>query len=193
MRDPRRMMCATILALQCIVLGLSTPVLITVEDVDKAAALWIGLGLALAALLLAGLLRFEWAYYAGFVLQAATFALGFVISVMFILGPRLRCPVDDGVPARQEDRGDRAAWGAQPPVGRLTGISPGSLGCAHDSAHARPAQARRRPPRAGRQHRRPLRSQGPEHRRDGAPADHRRGRRRALRRAHRAAVVPAAA
>jgi hypothetical protein len=39
-------MCATMLALQCIVLGLSTPVLITIADVDTTGALVIGLGLA---------------------------------------------------------------------------------------------------------------------------------------------------
>jgi uncharacterized membrane protein len=79
-------MCATMLALQCIVLGLSTPVLITIADVDAAAALSIGLGLAAVSLVVAGLLRFEWAYYAGFAVQAATLALGFVVPVMFALG-----------------------------------------------------------------------------------------------------------
>ena len=115
MRDPRRMMCATILLLQCIVLGLSTPVLITVEDVDKTAALWIGLGLAGAALVLAGLLRFEWAYYAGFALQAATLGLGFVIPVMFVLGVIFGALWTAAYLLGKRIEADRAAWPGQPP------------------------------------------------------------------------------
>src|SRR3546814_5672545 len=45
-RSPRRPMCAGILTLEAITLGLTTPVLITVSDVDKWVALGIGLGLA---------------------------------------------------------------------------------------------------------------------------------------------------
>jgi len=116
MRDPRRMMCATILLLQCIVLGLSTPVLITVEDVDKSAALWIGLGLAGAALLISGLLRYEWAYYAGFALQAATLGLGLVIPVMFILGVIFGALWTTAYLLGKKIEADRAAWtAAQPP------------------------------------------------------------------------------
>ena len=86
MRSPRRMMCASVLGLECIVLGLMTPVLITVADVNTGLSLVIGLGLAVAAVLTAGLLRFEWAYYVGFAIQVAAFAVGVVIPVMFILG-----------------------------------------------------------------------------------------------------------
>ena len=43
-------------------------------------------GLALACLLLAGLLRAEWAYAAGWVVQGAAIALGSVIPLMFVLG-----------------------------------------------------------------------------------------------------------
>ena len=46
----------------------------------------VGLGLAVAALVIAGLLRFEAAYYAGFVLQAAALALGVVVPAMIVLG-----------------------------------------------------------------------------------------------------------
>lgn len=67
-------------------LGLATPVLITVEDVPRGVALGLGLGLAVAALVIAGLLGAEWAYYAGFALQVAAVAMGFVVTVMFVLG-----------------------------------------------------------------------------------------------------------
>ena len=86
MRSPRRMMCASVLAFECIVLGLVTPVLINTEDMDTGWALLIGLGLAVAAIVVAGLLRHEWAYYLGFAIQVAAIALTVVIPVMIVLG-----------------------------------------------------------------------------------------------------------
>lgn len=85
-RSPRRGMCAAVLSLEAIALGLTTPVLITIADVDTATALAVGLGLGLVCLLLAGMLRAEWAYLVGYVVQAAAIGLGFVIPVMFGLG-----------------------------------------------------------------------------------------------------------
>jgi Protein of unknown function (DUF4233) len=86
MRSPRRLMCASVLGFECIVLGLVTPVLIMVESISTGAALAVGLGLAAAALVIAGFLRYEVMYVAGFVLQGAALALGFVVPVMFVLG-----------------------------------------------------------------------------------------------------------
>jgi hypothetical protein len=85
-RSPRRGMCAAILCLEAITLGLTTPVMVSVADVAVSTALWIGLGHAVACLLLAGLLRSEWAYVAGWVVQGAAIALGVVIPLMFFLG-----------------------------------------------------------------------------------------------------------
>lgn len=85
-RSPRRGMCAAVLSLEAIALGLTTPVLITIAGVDTGLALTVGLGLAVVCLLLAGALRAEWAYLAGYVVQAAAIALGFLIPVMFGLG-----------------------------------------------------------------------------------------------------------
>jgi len=86
MRSPRRGMCAAILSLEAIALGLTTPVMISVADVSVGRALVIGLGLALACVVLAGLLRSEWAYAAGWAIQVGAVALGFVIPLMFVLG-----------------------------------------------------------------------------------------------------------
>lgn len=86
MRSPRRGMCAAILSLEAIALGLTTPVMITVADVPVGRALMIGLGLAAACVVLAGLLRSEWAYAAGWAIQVGAIALGFVIPMMFVLG-----------------------------------------------------------------------------------------------------------
>ena len=85
-RSPRRGMCAAVLSLEAITLGLTTPVMISVAGVDTATALWVGLGLTVACLLLAGMLRKEWAYSLGWVIQGAAVGLGFVIPLMFVLG-----------------------------------------------------------------------------------------------------------
>ncbi|MDI6910221.1 DUF4233 domain-containing protein [Nocardioides sp.] len=85
-RSPRRGMCAAVLALEAVTLGLTTPVMIAVADVDVATALWVGLGLTVACLLLAGMLRGEWAYSLGWLVQGAAIGLGFVIPLMFFLG-----------------------------------------------------------------------------------------------------------
>ncbi|MGB0102254.1 MAG: DUF4233 domain-containing protein [Nocardioides sp.] len=85
-RSPRRGMCAAVLSLEAITLGLTTPVMITVAGVATGTALAIGIGLTLACLLLAGMLRAEWAYAVGWVIQGAAIGLGFVIPLMFMLG-----------------------------------------------------------------------------------------------------------
>jgi Protein of unknown function (DUF4233) len=61
-------------------------VMISVAHVDTSTALWVGLGLTVACLLLAGALRAEWAYGVGWAIQCAAVALGFVIPLMFVLG-----------------------------------------------------------------------------------------------------------
>jgi cbb3-type cytochrome oxidase subunit 3 len=79
-------MCAAVLSLEAVVLGLTTPVLISVADVDTGIALAVGLGLALLCLVTAGLLRHEWAYGLGWLVQVGAIGLGFVIGLMFFLG-----------------------------------------------------------------------------------------------------------
>lgn len=79
-------MCAAVLSLEAITLGLTTPVMISIAGVETSTALRVGLGLTAACLLLAGLLRAEWAYGLGWVIQGAAIGLGFVIPMMFVLG-----------------------------------------------------------------------------------------------------------
>jgi hypothetical protein len=79
-------MCAAILSLEAIALGLTTPVMINLADVPWRTAVVVGLGLCVACLVLAGLLRWEWAYLAGWLIQVAAIALGFVVTMMFVLG-----------------------------------------------------------------------------------------------------------
>ena len=87
MTSARRSLCATVLSVEAITLGLTTPVMITLADVPVGTALAIGLGLAGACLLIAGLLRAEWAYWLGHAVQVAAVGLGFVVPLMFVLGP----------------------------------------------------------------------------------------------------------
>ena len=82
----QRRLCSAILLLEAIVLGLTTPVLISVQSVDTATALVVGLGLALACVVIAGLLRMPWAYYLGWSIQVAAVALGVQVRAMFALG-----------------------------------------------------------------------------------------------------------
>ena len=79
-------MCASVLAFEAIVLGLTTPVMITAADVDTGSSLVVGLGLTVAAVVVAALLRFRWAYALGTLLQVAAVGLGFVVPTMFVLG-----------------------------------------------------------------------------------------------------------
>ncbi len=85
-RSPRRGMCAAVLTLESIALGLTTPVLITISDVAVGTALVIGLGLAVACLVVAGMLRKEWAYGLGWAIQVGAVAVGFLVPMMFFLG-----------------------------------------------------------------------------------------------------------
>jgi hypothetical protein len=82
----RRRLCAAVLSLEAIAFGLSTPVLISVEGVSTATALLLGLGLTVGCLLVAGLLRFPWAYAVGWALQVAAILVGVVVPAMFFLG-----------------------------------------------------------------------------------------------------------
>ena len=87
MNAAQRSLCATVLAMQAITLGLTTPVMIAVSDVEPGTALPIGLGLAVLCLVAAGSLRAAWGYWLGHLVQVATIALGFLVPFMFVLGP----------------------------------------------------------------------------------------------------------
>ncbi len=82
----QRRLCAAILSLEAIAFGLSTPVLISVAGVSTSTALSMGLGLTVACILVAGLLRFSWSYWLGWAIQVAAIALGLWVGTMFVLG-----------------------------------------------------------------------------------------------------------
>lgn len=86
MRSMKRSLCAAILALEAVVLGLTTPVMISLSDVSWGVATVVGVGLMIVCLLLAGMLRAPWAYALGWIVQIVAIALGFVVPMMFGLG-----------------------------------------------------------------------------------------------------------
>jgi len=79
-------MCAAVLSLEGIVVGLTTPVMIAVSDVGAGTAVPVGLGTAVACFLTAGLLRTERGYLLGYVVQGAAVGLGLLVTTMFFLG-----------------------------------------------------------------------------------------------------------
>ncbi|TMQ91484.1 DUF4233 domain-containing protein [Actinomadura soli] len=84
--NPVRRLLATVLGCEAIVIALAIPVAVAVLDVDGATAGAVCGGLAVACLLMAGLLRFPWAVAAGGVLQVLIIATGFMVPAMFFLG-----------------------------------------------------------------------------------------------------------
>lgn len=81
-----RAMCSAMLTLQAIVLGLATPVLITVQEVEVSLAMWLGIGLAVLCIVTVGLLSYPWAYWIGHAIQLASIALGVLLPIMFFIG-----------------------------------------------------------------------------------------------------------
>ena len=120
----QRRLCAAILLLEAIAFGLSTPVLASVAGVGTATALWVGLGLTLACLLVAGLLRFSWAYWLGWALQVAAIAVGFVVATMFFLGAVFLVLWATAYFLGRKIETERAAWEAS---GNYPG-NPGQVG-----------------------------------------------------------------
>ena len=85
-KSPKRAMASAILTLEAIVLGLTAPVLIQISHVSPGRAIPIALGLCLACIVTAGMLKRPWAYALGWAIQIAAIGLGFLVTTMFTLG-----------------------------------------------------------------------------------------------------------
>ena len=84
-----RRLCATVLIMEAIVIGLAVPVAITIEHVPRGSAAVAGGVLAGAAVLLAAVVgrpRQGWALTAGSLLQVAVIAAGVLVPAMYVLG-----------------------------------------------------------------------------------------------------------
>ncbi|WP_424529777.1 DUF4233 domain-containing protein [Sphaerisporangium viridialbum] len=81
-----RRLCASVLGMESIVLALVTPVAIVVNGVVPGVAVPVCVGLALACVVVAGMLKRPSAYIAGSVVQVLAIATGFLVPMMFFLG-----------------------------------------------------------------------------------------------------------
>lgn len=103
-------MCAAMLTLEAVVLALSVPVMIAVEDVNAGLAVGLGIGLAVLCVLTAGLLSRSWAYVAGHVLQVGAISLGFVVPAMFLVGAMFAALWALAFLVGRRIEADRARW-----------------------------------------------------------------------------------
>jgi hypothetical protein len=84
-----RRLCATVLVMEAIVIGLAIPVAITVEHVPRQSAGLAGGALALAAVALAAVVarpRLGWTLVAGSLLQVGVVMAGLMVPAMYGLG-----------------------------------------------------------------------------------------------------------
>jgi hypothetical protein len=80
-------LCASVLVFEAIVIVLAMPVAITIQHIQHGVALGVGGGLALAALVLSGVIgRARWALVAGTVLQVLIIAAGVEVPALYVLG-----------------------------------------------------------------------------------------------------------
>jgi Protein of unknown function (DUF4233) len=84
-----RRLCGTVLGMEAVVVLLAIVPAKTLEHVNGGTAAALGFGIAVLAILLAGLIgrpRMGWALYAGSVLQLLVIAGGVLVPAMYVLG-----------------------------------------------------------------------------------------------------------
>ncbi|GAA4535419.1 MULTISPECIES: DUF4233 domain-containing protein [Nonomuraea] len=77
---------ASVLGMEAIVVGLATPVMITIGGITPALAVTTGIGLAVFCVIATGLLKRPIGYVLGSVAQVLAIAMGFLVPAMFFLG-----------------------------------------------------------------------------------------------------------
>ena len=84
-----RQLCGTVLGMEAVVVLLAIVPMKVLEHVHGGTAAAVGFGIAVLAILIAGLIgrpHMGWALYAGSVLQLLVIASGIMIPAMYILG-----------------------------------------------------------------------------------------------------------
>lgn len=82
-----RTLCSSMLSFEAFVFALTVPVMINVKHVDRPLAFALGFGLAVASVVVAGMLRRPSALWLGHALQVAMLALTWLVgSAMAVLG-----------------------------------------------------------------------------------------------------------
>lgn len=82
----RRRLASVVLVFEAMVVFFAILVAKDLSDLSTGALTLLGGGLALVCLLLCGLLRYDWAYLAGSVLQVLLVLTGIVVPVMWFVG-----------------------------------------------------------------------------------------------------------
>lgn len=86
MRSPKRTFAATVLSFEAVVVFFAGLVAMQLTDSSRAVALGVPAALAVACILVAGLLRRPWGYAAGWLLQIAIIATGVLVPAMYAVG-----------------------------------------------------------------------------------------------------------
>ena len=94
------------LVFEGMVIFFATLVALDLSDISDSTLWWVGGSGAVLCLLLAGLLRYRWAFLAGSVLQGALVAAGFVVPGDVLPRPGLRRPVVLRAAPRAQGRAD---------------------------------------------------------------------------------------
>lgn len=81
------MLASFTLAMEALVVFFATLVAKDLSGLRTGAVLTIGVGLAVACLVVAGALRTRWGYLAGSLLQVVMVAAGLIVAVMWLIGP----------------------------------------------------------------------------------------------------------
>jgi hypothetical protein len=81
-----RVLGASVLIFEAIVVGLALPAALASTDADPAVVGWWFGGAAVAGVVIVGLLRYPVGYLLGSLLQVVVIAAGFVLPVMFFMG-----------------------------------------------------------------------------------------------------------
>lgn len=81
-----RVLGASVLIFEAIVVGLAIPAALALTDADPAVIGWWFGGAAVAGVVIAGLLGHRAGYLLGSLLQVAVIAAGFVLPAMFFMG-----------------------------------------------------------------------------------------------------------
>ncbi len=82
----RRGLCSAVLVFEALVVVFAVLVAKDLSSVPTSRVVAVGLGGAVACLVVAGLLRRRWAYVVGSLLQVALILTGLVVPIMWVLG-----------------------------------------------------------------------------------------------------------
>ena len=113
-----RRLCSTVLGMEAVILLLAIVPAKVLEHISAGTAALVGGGLALLAILLAGLVgrpRMGWVLYAGSVLQLLVIASGVMIPAMYALGAIFAALWFTGIWLARKVESAQRARGAQQP------------------------------------------------------------------------------